>query len=112
MRSGMRTGLWAAVAVLTLGTGALGAKAATVTGTVSDAMCGVKHMMPGDAAACTRACVQKGSEYALVVDGKVYTLKATDAVKADLDTLAGKKATVAGDLDGDTIQVTSAVAAK
>ena len=35
------------------------AKAETFTGTVSDAMCGAKHMMAGDAAACLRACVRK-----------------------------------------------------
>ncbi len=50
------------------------AKAETFTGTVSDAMCGAKHMMEGDDAACLRACVQKGSKYALVVGSKVYTL--------------------------------------
>ena len=43
------------------------ARAKTFTGTVSDSMCGAKHAMPGDDAACTRACVGKGSKYALVV---------------------------------------------
>ena len=35
------------------------AKVQTFTGTVSDAMCGAKHMMPGDDAACLRACVKR-----------------------------------------------------
>ena len=30
------------------------------TGTVGDVMCGAKHVMPGDAAACTRGCTSKG----------------------------------------------------
>ena len=83
-----------------------------VTGTVGDAMCGTKHMMAGDEAGCTRACVQKGSDYALIVKEKVYKLKANDAAKADLDKLAGKTAKVVGDLNGDTIQVSSVQAAR
>ena len=112
MRTGIRTAMWAVVAVLTLGAMAVSAKTTTVTGTVSDAMCGAKHMMAGDEAGCTRACVQKGSDYALIVKGKVYKLKANDAAKADLDKLAGKTAKVVGDLNGDTIQVSSVQAVK
>jgi hypothetical protein len=81
-------------------------KSQTLTGTVSDAMCGAKHQMPGDAAGCTRACVKHGSKYALVVGDKVYTLETSD--KANLDTLndlAGASAKVTGDVDGDTIAV-------
>ena len=55
------------------------------TGKVSDAMCGKAHMMSGSDAACTRACVAKGSKYALVVGDKVYTLDASD--KATLSSL-------------------------
>ena len=53
-------------------------KPQTFTGKVSDAMCGAEHMMGGDAAACVRACVNKGSKYALVVGSKVYALDTTD----------------------------------
>jgi hypothetical protein len=89
------------------------AKIQTFTGTVSDSMCGAKHMMPGDDAACLRACVQKGSKYALVVGEKVYTLDATDKATLDqLDKLAAAKATVKGDADGDTIEVKSVAPAK
>lgn len=92
---------------------AFAAKAQSYTGTVSDAMCGAKHMMEGDPAACLRACVQKGSKYALVVGDKVYTLDtANQATLATLDKLANQKATVKGTADGDTISVTSVVAAK
>lgn len=89
------------------------AKAETFTGTVSDAMCGAKHMMEGDPAGCLRACVQKGSKYALVVGDKVYILDAKD--KATLDTLnnlANQKAKVKGEANGDTIEVNSVAAAK
>jgi hypothetical protein len=38
----------------------------TLTGTISDAMCGKKHMMQGvTAAQCTRECVKSGYDYAL-----------------------------------------------
>lgn len=112
MRPRIWTGMWAMVAALTLGATAASAKTTTVTGTVGDAMCGIKHMMAGDEAGCTQACVTKGSDYALIVKDKVYTLKANDAAKTDLDKLAGKTAKIVGDLNGETIQVTSVQAAK
>jgi len=87
-------------------------KAKTYTGTVSDAMCGAKHMMPGDDASCTRACVGKGSKYALVVGDKVYILDATDkAALAALDKQAGAKVKVTGSEKDDVISVTSVVSA-
>ncbi len=83
----------------------------TFTGTVSDAMCGARHtMMPGKPDAdCVRACVKAGSDYALVVGNKVYTLKGD---KAALDKFAGQKATITGQLSGDTIQASSISAPK
>jgi hypothetical protein len=89
------------------------AKGNTYTGTVSDAMCGAKHMMPGDDAACTRECVSKGSKYALVVGDKVYTLDTSDkAALATLDKQAGAKATVTGTEKDGTISVSSVKAAQ
>jgi hypothetical protein len=86
-------------------------KSETLTGQVSDAMCGAKHEMPGSAADCTRACIKHGSKYALVVGDKVYTLETTDtAALGKLNDLAGAKAKVTGDVDGDTITVKSVVA--
>src|ERR1700738_1402446 len=74
----------------------------TFTGTVSDAMCGAKHMMQGDDAACLRACVQKGSKYALVVGDKVYTLDTSDQAALDnLSKLAWEEAKVTGTANGD-----------
>jgi hypothetical protein len=84
----------------------------TMTGVVSDSMCGAKHMMEGGDAACTRACVSKGSKYALVVGDKVYTLETSDKTALDqLDKLAGQKAKVSGTVSGDTIQVSSVAGA-
>jgi predicted type IV restriction endonuclease len=83
----------------------LSAATMTLTGTVSDAMCGAKHPVV-DAAGCTKDCVKKGSDYALItVDGKVYTLKAAVPAKAELDKLAGKTADVRGDVDGTIVTV-------
>jgi hypothetical protein len=91
----------------------LAAKERIYTGKVSDAMCGKKHMMEGDAAACLRACVAKGSKYALVVGDKVYTLDTSDkASRAMLDKLADQQASVQGVASGDTITVSSVKAAK
>ena len=78
----------------------------TLTGEVSDMMCGAKHPI-ADATACTNACVAKGSDYALVVDGKVYDLKADAKAKAELAKLAGKTAMIHGDVNGTTVTVTS-----
>ncbi|MGA9529472.1 MAG: hypothetical protein WBS24_15260 [Terriglobales bacterium] len=101
-----------AATVLLLGLAAFPAFAAgknqTLTGEVSDSMCGAKHEMPGKAADCTRGCVKHGASYSLVVGDKVYTLQTTDQAALDtLDKLAGAKAKVTGDIDGTTISVKS-----
>lgn len=86
------------------------AAATTLTGVVTDDMCGAHHMMPGKTAAdCTRGCVRHGAHFALAVNEKVYILSG----KSDeVDKLAGAKATVTGELKGDTIAVQSITAAK
>lgn len=99
--------------VLLFATTVFAGKVQTFTGTVTDAMCGASHMMEGDPAACLRTCVNKGSKYALVVGDKVYTLdSSTPATLESLAKLGAQKATVKGTLDGDTITVSSATAAK
>ncbi|MGH9485973.1 MAG: hypothetical protein ACRD04_00070 [Terriglobales bacterium] len=85
-------------------------QAATVySGVVSDAMCGVKHTMgPSSPAACVHMCVSSGSDYALVVGQKVYTLATKDQKQlATLYKNAGKRVEVRGKLKGDTIAVHS-----
>jgi len=86
-------------------------KSETLTGEVSDAMCGAKHEMQGKAAECTRVCMKHGSKYALVVGDKVYTLETSDKAALDkLNDLAGAKAKVTGEVDGTTIAVKSVAA--
>lgn len=109
----------AAILLLTLmGTLLLSAQAAdkanrtgkqTLTGEISDDMCGPKHMMDGSTADCTRECVKNGSNYALVVGDQVYKLKGH---KQEVDKFAGQHATVTGDLNGGTLEVESVAAAK
>jgi hypothetical protein len=38
-------------------------KQVSLTGTISDSMCGAKHMMSGVDAGCVRTCVKNGSQY-------------------------------------------------
>lgn len=93
------------------GSAMAGGKSQTLTGEVSDTMCGKKHEMPGKAADCTRACVKHGSNYALVVGEKVYTLQTSDSAALDqLDKLAGAKAKVTGEVEGTTVTVKSVAA--
>jgi len=92
---------------------ALGAgKTQTFTGEVSDSMCGAKHMMASKST-CTRVCVGKGSNYALVVGDNIYTLH-TEAktVLDELDKLAGERASVTGVANGETIEVSKVTEAK
>src|SRR3981189_2348243 len=92
-------------AVCMAASASVGAATMTLKGTVSDAMCGAKHPV-ADAAGCTKDCVKKGSDYALIsADGRVYTLKADASAKAELDKLAGKMADVTGDVNGTTVMV-------
>lgn len=82
----------------------------TMTGTVSDTMCGAKHMMAGASPAkCTRECAKQGSDYALISDGKVYTLKGNTA---QMDKFAGQSVKVTGKLSGTTFAVASISAGK
>ena len=106
MKTSTLSALTFAGACLAAGT-SLNAATITMTGTVTDAMCGAKHPV-ADAAGCTKDCVKKGSDYALVAaDGKVYTLKADVPAKAELDKLAGKMADVRGDVNGMIVTVKS-----
>ena len=81
----------------------------TLTGIVSDAMCGAHHMAKDKSPAeCTRVCVKQGTKYALVSGKKVYTLEGHEA---ELDKLAGMQATVKGSVSGETVAVRSVVPA-
>lgn len=78
--------------------------AVTLTGIVSDSLCGSDHgtKAVGDAE-CTRMCVQLGADYALVVGKKLYIL---EGHQPDLERFAGKQVRVRGRaLTRDTVLV-------
>jgi hypothetical protein len=82
----------------------------TLTGVISDSMCGATHMEKDKSPAeCTHMCVKQGMKYSLVADKKVYTLVGHEA---DLDKLAGQKATVKGTVNADYVTVDSVAPAK
>jgi hypothetical protein len=83
-------------------------KQTTLTGVVTDSMCGGKHMMSGDDAKCVRTCVKGGSQYALLVRDKVYPMKGK---QVELDRLAGQSVTVTGDLTDSVLNVSSVIPA-
>lgn len=102
-----------ATTLLALGSTFAANKPQAFTGRISDAMCGANHMMSGEASACVRACMSKGSKYALVVGDKVYTLETSDkAALEQLDKLADHQAKVTGEATGDSITVLSVAEAK
>jgi hypothetical protein len=74
-------------------------------GVVTDSMCGAKHMISGNDAACVRTCVKGGSQYALLVGDKVYPLNGQDET---LQRLAGETVNVNGRVSsGGVIQLAS-----
>jgi hypothetical protein len=87
---------------------AASAMAADVTGYIIDKACSGKKDMMGDEA-CAKRCIGRGSPAVLATeDGKVYNISNQDKVKDS----AGKKVTVTGKMDGDTITVDTIAVAK
>lgn len=82
----------------------------TLTGVVSDSMCGANHMAKNmNPADCLRMCVKKGTKYALVVGKEVYTLEGHEA---DLDKYAAQKVSLKGTVKGQMMTVESVTPAK
>jgi len=84
--------------------------AATMSGTISDSMCGSSHanMMSAHKdlktdSDCTLACVRAGGKYVFVSNGKIYQIANQD--QADLRKDAGEPVRLNGNLNGDTITV-------
>ncbi len=95
----------AALIVLALVTLSAFASEQTITGTVTDTMCGKKHMVAGKSdAECTRECMKSKGDwtYGLIVGDKVYSLAGNSK---QFDSLAGKHVTVTGELTGTNIAV-------
>jgi hypothetical protein len=97
-----------AAATLLAGSGMAQAKGkkVTLTGKITDTMCGAKHtMMPGiPEKDCITLCMMKmGADYGLVVGDKLYALEGKEA---DLEKFAGAKVKVSGTLNKMVIHVT------
>jgi Protein of unknown function (DUF5818) len=73
------------------------------TGYIVDKNCATKKEMLGDEK-CAKSCIGRGAPAVLATeDGKVYAIKEQDKVKDS----AGKKVTITGKMDGETISVES-----
>jgi len=87
---------------------AASAMAADWTGYIIDKSCSSKNEMWGDEA-CAKRCIARGSPAVLVTeDGKIYNVANQEKVKES----AGKKVTITGKIDGDTITVETLVPSK
>ena len=78
--------------------------AETITGTVSDSKCGMKHAKASDAsAACVTKCAGAGAKLVVVSDGKVYSTDDQDKLKGH----EGHEVKVTGKVTGDSIAIDS-----
>lgn len=81
----------------------------TYEGIVTCSRCGARHSraLGQTAADCSRLCVRSGADFALVDADSTYLL---DGDLGVLGRLAGKRARVTGELNGNTIKVLSVAA--
>ena len=81
----------------------------TMTGMISDSMCGLSHakMTAGHPGmtdrACTLACVKGGAKYIFVSNGKIYQI--ANQTLADLEKNAGENVSLTGDFNGQTVTI-------
>lgn len=95
--------LWAvSMAVLCVASGV----AQSLSGTISDSDCGLRHQAAtvGDAA-CVQRCIKRGSAPVLVSGGKVYQISSDTREK--VKDVLGQKVTINGKVDGDTVSIES-----
>ncbi len=80
----------------------------TLTGEISDSMCGSSHAAMGDMGKnpkeCTTGCVKGGAKYVFVSKGKVYGIRNQDF--GTLAANAGAKVQLVGDVDKDGKSIT------
>jgi len=83
--------------------------AAEWTGYITDTHCGKNGATKDHTAACVTKCMKGGSKAQILneADGKIYDLDSLEKVKD----LVGKKVTIKGTLDSNTIKVESAAPA-
>ena len=82
----------------------------TLSGEISDSMCGASHAGMGDMGKnpkdCTTGCVKGGAKYVFVSNGKVYGIQ--NQTFGTLAASAGAKVQVTGDVDKDGKNITLA----
>jgi hypothetical protein len=79
------------------------ALAASYSGFIVDDSCASNKAMLGNVQ-CAQSCIKRGAKAVLVTDdGTIYKIAEQDKVVAE----AGKKVTISGTLNGDTIKVDS-----
>src|SRR5438046_3278279 len=80
----------------------------TLTGQISDSMCGKSHAGMGEMGKnpkeCTMGCVKTGAKYIFVSGDKVYEIKNQNF--AALAANAGANVQITGDVDKDTKTIT------
>ena len=80
----------------------------TLTGEISDSMCGASHAGMGDMGKnpkdCTTGCVKSGAKYVFVSNGKVYAIQNQDF--STLAPNAGAKVRVTGNIDEERKNIT------
>src|SRR5215831_9425607 len=87
--------------LVVFGFAALSAMAADVTGYIIDKNCASNKAMLGNEE-CAKKCIGRGTPAVLATeDGKIYAISNQDKVKD----VAGKKVTVSGKIEGETITV-------
>ncbi len=84
----------------------------TLSGKISDSMCGHSHKSAIEHSGkkltdhdCVNACVKNGGKYVFVSGGKIYNISNQDY--AGLQEHAGHNVQMTGDVNGDTITVNS-----
>src|SRR5689334_1848450 len=89
--------------LVVFGFAAISAMAADWTGYIVDKNCASKKEMLGNEA-CAQRCIKNGAAAVFVTDdGKIYQVANQDKVKDS----AGKKVTLTGKMEGETITVDS-----
>ncbi|MFZ0592715.1 MAG: hypothetical protein WAM39_19810 [Bryobacteraceae bacterium] len=94
------------------------AASSTLTGKITDSMCGKDHSMMAEGGKqpnpkeCTLACVKSGSKFVFVSQGKVYEISNQDLPA--LKTFAGDTVRLTGEIqpDGKSIKADKLEAAK
>src|SRR5258707_751078 len=109
-RMRIKTKLTAVLMLAFAGAFATTAQQQSLTGILTDSMCGAAHMAKDKTPTeCTQICVKDGMKYSLAEEKKVYTLQGH---AAELAKLAGQRLTVKGTLKGDSLSVQEVAAWK